>query len=40
MAAQVLKDKHGNKIGEIREMSGRQMIYDKHGTSWEGSIRK
>jgi hypothetical protein len=29
--SQVLKDKHGNKIGEIREQSGRQVLYDKNG---------
>jgi len=34
-----LKDKHGNKIGEIREMSGRQMIYDKHGNKLGGFDR-
>ena len=29
--AQVLKDKNGNRIGEIRESSGRQVIVDKNG---------
>lgn len=29
--SQVLKDKIGNRIGEIREQSGRQVLYDKNG---------
>lgn len=28
---EVLKDRHGNKIGEIRDRGNRQEIYDKHG---------
>jgi len=28
---QVLKDKNGNKIGEIREQSGRLIIVDRNG---------
>lgn len=31
MATQVLKDKVGNKIGEIREQGGKLYIYDKIG---------
>ena len=31
MATQVLKDKIGNKIGEIREANGKFAIYDKIG---------
>lgn len=31
MATQVLKDKSGNRLGEIREQSGRFVIYDKTG---------
>lgn len=27
----MLKDKRGNKIGEIREQSGKQVIYDPRG---------
>ena len=29
--SQVLKDDHGNRIGEIREQSGRQVLFDKIG---------
>jgi hypothetical protein len=29
--SQVLRDKRGNKIGEIKEMSGKEVIYDKQG---------
>jgi hypothetical protein len=31
MATQVLKDKKGNKIGEIRDWNGRLAIFDKVG---------
>lgn len=31
MATQVLKDSRGNKIGEIREASGKLVIYDARG---------
>ena len=31
MAAQVLKDAKGNRIGEIRESNGRRIIYDAKG---------
>ncbi|OFY55314.1 MAG: hypothetical protein A2X22_02935 [Bacteroidetes bacterium GWF2_49_14] len=31
MENQVLKDKHGHKIGEIKEQSGKLVIYDSHG---------
>ncbi len=31
MSTQVLKDNHGKRIGEIREMSGRLVIFDSHG---------
>ena len=30
-ANQVLKDKYGQKIGEIRTESNREVIYDKYG---------
>ena len=29
--AHVLKDKNGNRIGEIRDSNGRQVIGDKNG---------
>lgn len=28
---QVLKDKHGNRIGEVKEQSGHLVLVDKHG---------
>lgn len=31
MPTEVLKDKHGNKIGEIRTSGKDLVIYDKHG---------
>jgi hypothetical protein len=31
MGGQQLKDKHGLRIGEIRESAGRLVIFDKHG---------
>ena len=31
MAAQILKDKNGNKIGEIRDNGINQTIHDKNG---------
>ena len=32
MAGQILRDKVGSKIGEIREQGGKQVIYDKLGS--------
>ena len=29
MASQVLRDKHGVKMGEIKEISGKLVIFDK-----------
>jgi hypothetical protein len=31
MSNQVLRDKNGIRIGEIKEQSGRLVIYDKNG---------
>jgi hypothetical protein len=31
MATQVLKDRYGNKIGEIRDSGSYQTIHDKYG---------
>jgi hypothetical protein len=31
MATQTLRDRHGNKIGDIRELGGKQVIFDMHG---------
>lgn len=30
MSNQVLRDKHNNKIGEVKEQSGKLVIFDKH----------
>jgi hypothetical protein len=32
MSTQVLKDRYGSKIGEIREYNGNLSIHDKNGT--------
>jgi hypothetical protein len=31
MTTQTLRDRHGNKTGDIKELGGKQVIFDKHG---------
>lgn len=31
MATQTLRDLHGQKIGDIKYLGGKQVVFDKHG---------